>query len=299
MSWMQQARRRLRRINTRIDAATGFDRWGPDANPLIRTLKHREGWLSLRVSLWLAFGLGLLGLVGSSRVVLQADSEQEFGAWWSALVTVGWVLTLVAPLVTVVVASLTTRYGSRRELQTLVYLTPLRNQTVVRAYVFTALYRMRPLYTILIALMPVMMVDLFWRVLVEYVSFNTATVLFPATTVPTSGHISPPVLYMLALVVGLWGLNIPAASLGISIGLLHRRAWAASGGAVGRLLVIIGLSWTGCFSCGSLCFALVGIINPPAVITLTGLGILPIFMLIAPYPLASNIMGRTARAWQR
>jgi hypothetical protein len=65
----------LDRLIAYVDARTGFDRWGPRANPLIARTLHRTGRLSLRGCLWLAFGCGLLGLAISSLRTLNAASD--------------------------------------------------------------------------------------------------------------------------------------------------------------------------------------------------------------------------------
>ncbi len=64
----------LDRLITTIDARTGFDRWGPDANPLVRRIKRQPTRVSLRAGLWLAFVIGIAGLWPGVRNVQRITS---------------------------------------------------------------------------------------------------------------------------------------------------------------------------------------------------------------------------------
>jgi hypothetical protein len=62
-----------------IATSTSFDRRGPDTNLLIRQVTRRDGRLSLRATLWLAFGLGIFStmLTLSSTVTDFSLGEQS------------------------------------------------------------------------------------------------------------------------------------------------------------------------------------------------------------------------------
>ena len=82
-----------------VDARTGFDRWGPPSNPLIRRLTRRPTRLTLRGALWLAFGLGL-GTLAITSTAMLGRSGARLTLFESSLFFAGWLMLLLAPLFT-------------------------------------------------------------------------------------------------------------------------------------------------------------------------------------------------------
>jgi hypothetical protein len=272
----------LKRLISAIDAWTGFDRWGPDTNPLMAQLKRQPSRLSLRALLWLAFGLGILGLAAATGITVYASASDLSTA--ERIVTVsGWAFYLAAPFITAAGAASGTRRAVRVDHYEVIWLTPLSNTTLVRAHVFAALYRARYMLGGLVALMPFLIVEVFHA----QVALQ-AHLYFYAPDPPTYWEGVVPALLALVVVMGLWGLVFLGAAIGVRMALLRRDP---------HMAVVAALALTGgSMLCPCLCGGLVApdFLPSPAVVIV----ILPLLAAI-PYVVAIGTLEGTANAWPR
>jgi hypothetical protein len=265
-----------------IDTRTRFARWGPDGNPLIVQLKRQPTRLSLRALLWLAFGLGMLGLAGATASTLYAPGSRLSGAEQTVFVA-GWAAYLAAPFITAAGAAWGTRRAVRVDHYEVIWLTPLSNIALVRAHVFAALYRVRTMLGGLIALMPFLVVEVFHTELVLQ-----ARLYYYAPQPPTYWDGVGSALLALCVAVGLWGLVFLGAAIGVRTALLGRDA----GMAVVASLALTG----GSMLCPCVCSGYVA----PHVLTSPELAVVLLPLLAAiPYVVAVGTMEGTAALWKR
>jgi hypothetical protein len=273
-----------------IDTRTGFDRWGPDTNPVIRRLKRQETRLSLRAGLWLAFGLGIVGLWFGARLALRVNTY-DIGTIDMIVLVFGWLAYFALPFATTILAAVTTRRALVPARFETLHLTPLPNMTLLWSFVYMTLYRLRHVCLLLLALMPFFIVENFIFVIkissffsIEYSNAGTPTYW---------GNVSP-VLLALAFLLGLWNMNVLAAAVGVRTA-LKRRTLAVALFAAPSLLLLLMLSPIIC------CMTLTAM--PSAGLSDTLLTILfiiiPLVLMIAPYPVAASFIHRTAEQWQR
>jgi hypothetical protein len=272
----------LERLIAAIDARTHFARWGPDANPLIVQLKRQPTRLSLRATLWLAFGLGMIGLITATGITVYASASDLSSA--ERIVTIsGWTLYLAAPFITAVGAAAGTRRAVRVDHYEVIWLTPLPNTTLVRAHAFAALYRVRYLLAALVALMPFLVVEVFHAELVLQ-----AHLYYYAPQPPTYWDGVGSALLALYVALGLWGLIFLGAAIGVHMALLSRDAGMA---------VVASLAMTGgTMLCPCVCSGYMA----PHVLTSPGTAVATLPLLAAiPYSLAAGTLEGTAALWKR
>ena len=259
-----------------------------DANPLIAQLKRQPTRLTLRRTLWLGFGLGLLSL-GISTAAVLTTRAQQFGLLANLLFTTGWLITALTPFLTAVTAAALTRRTLRPERFDLVRLTPLENRTLLHALVFAALFRMRLVYLVLVIVMPVLVVEAF---------FALVTIDVPAyyylLNEPPYWEIVGPTLVAVAIIVDLWIMNLLGAAVGVRAGVLQSRTQAAAATAVLKVLIAMGGLYLGCL----------GVVSwaPGDATVLTQylfLVLMPLVLILLPYALAAQAIRSTGRAWRR
>jgi hypothetical protein len=280
----------LDNLITGIDTRFGFDRWGPDANPVIRRLKRQDTRLSLRVGLWLAFGLGIAGLWIGARLALRV-STYDFGTAEVIVLIFGWLAYFVLPFATTILAAITTRRALVPARFETLHVTPMSNITLVWAFVYMVLYRLRHVGLLLIALMPFFIVENFIFV-IKFSSFFSIEIS-NADTPTYWGNVSP-VLLALAFLLGLLNMSILAAVVGVRSA-LKQRSVVLSVFAAPSLLLLLMLSPILC------CTALTAM--PSAEVSDTLLIVLfvviSLVLMIAPVPVAASFIHRTAEQWQR
>jgi hypothetical protein len=272
----------LERLIGAIDARTGFDRRGPDANPLIIQLKRQPTRLSLRATLWLAFGLGMIGLAAATGITFYTSASDLSSA--ERIVTVsGWALYLAAPFITAVGAAAGTRRAVRVDHYEVIWLTPLSNITLVRAHAFAALYRVRYMLAALVTLMPFLVVEVFHAEVVLQAHLH-----YYMAQPPTYWDGVGAALLALFVAVGLWGLIFLGAAIGVRMALLGR----GSGMAVVASLAMTG----GSILCPCLCSGFVA----PHILTAPGSAVVVLPLLAAiPYVVAVGTLEGTAALWKR
>jgi hypothetical protein len=265
-----------------IDSRTRFARWGPDANPLIVQLKRQPTRLSLRAMLWLAFGLGMLGLAAATGSTLYAPGSRLSGAEQTVFVA-GWAVYLAAPFITAAAAAWGTRRAVRVDHYEVIWLTPLPNIALVRAHVFAALYRVRYMLGGLIALMPFLVAEVFHTELVLQ-----AHLYYYTPQPPTYWDGVGVALLALCVALGLWGFIVLGAAIGVRMALLGRDTSMA---VAGSLAMTGGAMLGPCVCSGYMA---------PHVLTSPGTAVVILPLLAAiPYVVAVGTMEGTAALWKR
>lgn len=283
----------LDRLITTIDARTGFDRWGPDANPLIRRIKRQPARVSLRAGLWLAFVIGIAGLWPGVRNV-QRITSYDLSTAESIIVMMGWPLYFVSPFAVTFLAAMGTRRALARERFETLHVTPLTNVSMISAFVYAALYRLRNVFLPLIAFMPFFIVENFIFV-VKISSFFAVEYGYG----PGYGRLTywgnvGAVLLEVAFLLGLLHMNLLGAAVGVHTA-LKRRSLALALFAAPSTLLLVMLS--------PLCSCVVLIAMPTIDVSdtvLTTLAvIIAVVLMLAPGPVAYTFMVRTADQWRR
>jgi hypothetical protein len=282
----------LTRLITAIDARTGFDRWGPDANPLVRRVKRQPVRLSLRAGLWLGLVIGLAGVWPGVRNVQRITTYNMSDAE-AMIVMLGWPLYFVTPFATTFLTAIGTRRALAQEEFETLYVTPLSNFGIVSALAYTALYRLRTIFLLLIALMPLFIVVNF-AVVAKISAFFAINYSYGGNY----GHLTywgnvGTVLLEVAFLLGLLHMNVLAAAVGVHTA-LKRRSLALALFAAPSTLLLVMLSPL--FSCVLLSV-------PDSEISdtlLTALAVIvALVLMLAPGPVAYRFMQRTAEQWRR
>jgi hypothetical protein len=282
----------LTRLITTIDARTGFDRWGPDANPLVRRAKRQPARLSLRAGLWLAVGIGLVGVWPGVRNV-QRITTYNLNDAEAIIVMMGWPLYFVTPFATAFLTAMGTRRALAPEQFETLSVTPLSNFSIVAALVYTALYRLRAIFLALIAFMPLFIIMNF-AVVVKISTFFAVEYSYGGSyDTPTYWGSVGAVLFEVAFLLGLLHMNMLAAAVGVHAA-LKRRSLALALFAAPTTLLLFMLSPL--FSCVLLSV-------PDIEISDTLLRMLAVIialvLMLAPGPVAYSFMQRTAEQWRR
>jgi hypothetical protein len=263
----------------------------PGANPLIaqvlRQDRRADRGLSLRACLRLAFGLGLIGLFAATWHALTTTSN-EIGLGIGLILAGGWLFHVVMPLIMASAAATFTRHTMQAGDFELLYLTPISNDTLVRAFVFTALYRGRYFLMLLVALTPFLVIETF----LLFIVLETLIIYYTLIT-PTYWEIVTPALAALMILVGLWGATLLGAAVGVQSALTRRHMASAALFAPASVFLIMTCP---VLLCGMTAPAL-PINNPIQSLCLTGAVLLA--LLAGPYIIAFSIMHTTADQWRR
>jgi hypothetical protein len=279
---------------TQIDTLTGFDRWGPRANPLIRQTLRRETRLSLRAALWIAFGIGLAGLAISTWQTLRATTDDLSNLDW-ILLLVGWPFVAFTPFAVSFAAALNTRRAIVPERFELVHLTPLPNESIVWALIFEALYGLRYALIAVVGIMPVLVIKTFHvLILFDLHMQNRFRPYYSGTYVPPAqANITTATLIALGLIVGAWGLTLLGAAVGIRSAILGRRTEIAIAAAPFAVL----MTMTGQCMFVGVVSSIVPYASLPGAI-LYGI-VLAVMVVLAPYLLVINAVWRASDRWGR
>lgn len=187
-------------------------------NPVYDRLVRNAKSPSLRLVLWLAFGLGLIVLAVSGWDVIYTPRDGSFLLWPLGLA--GWAVALITPGIAGAIAVLLPARDQATEEYQLLRLTALSEKTIVWGYLLASLYKVRMLLGLVVALAP-------------------AAVLWPAGSINTYVILSDPILRVrsdpigtsmlfLAIMFGLWVMNLLATAHGTAVGLRARNATLAA-----------------------------------------------------------------------
>jgi hypothetical protein len=284
---------RLNHLIATIDTRTGFDRWGPEANPLIRQIKRQPVRVSLRAGLWLAVVIGLVGIWPGVRNALHATtynlSDPE-----AIVVMMGWPLYFVSPFATAFLAAIGTKRMLAPERFETLYVTPLSNLSIVAAFVYATLYRLRTIFLLLIAFMPLFIVMNFAFVVKISTFFAVEYSYGGSYDTPTYWGNVGAVLLEIAFLLGLLHMNVLAAAVGVHSA-LKRRSLALTLFAAPSTLLLAMLSPL--MSC-LVVMAVPDIEIDDALLTALAV-IVALVLMVAPGPVAYRFMQHTAAQWRR
>jgi len=286
---------RFQTFLTAVDDATGFTRWGPDSNPLIRQIKRedRAARMTLRRTLWAAWGLGMLGMFWATWDVLTI-TRAGVSMWTSIINLFGWTLLGFAPLFSAMTAARHTNRQLRPEHFDLVYITPLDNLAVVRARVFDVLFQQRRQLMVLIGLMPYMVGYAFYFFLRLDQHMRTVYYFAP-TDVPAPKYWSVvgPTLWVLAIILGQWGNVLLGAVWGVRMGIFRRSAFSSVSVALVTMILIL---FTPCICLWGVAFLAEEAVDS---VEFVFMYIVPVAFLITPWLLAWKLIEHTAWVWKR
>jgi len=275
-------------------------------NPLVERLARRGRWPSVRAALWLAFGLGLAGLAVATRATLRMESDQ-LDISSTILLALAWLVTILSPPVTAVVATILVSRDASSEMYELLRLATLSEAVLVKGHVFAALHRVRALLALVVGLMPALVVGMvqvsilvaviFYSIMLDYSVYLQEDELYRISSGIDPAYVTGQALACMAIAIGLWGLNWPAAALGVGLALRWR----------GRVTVTIIAPMV------TLLVTLLIAISLPVFVLLTSeemfmsywgqpqvaiMLAIPLFALLAPYALGAG-MTRLAQRWAR
>jgi hypothetical protein len=211
----------------------------PSSNPVFERLTGDRKPPSIRVTVIAAVALGL-GLLALSMVGIRSAPQSQ---WWRVLRTAAWGYGLLLPFVVSIVAAITAGrdlpLGAKLDLNN-----DVSPQAVVEGYWRAALYRMRLPLAIVIMLLPVIIAGPFTQVVMldQFFGGSDASIYFPAfiESVPSAAMYT--VVWSLAHAaagIGLFGMNVFAAALGVYIALGRLKAFPAPVAAPLSLPVLI------------------------------------------------------------
>ena len=275
-------------------------------NPLVERLARRGRWPSVRAALCLVFGLGLASLAVTTWATLRMESVQ-LDLSSTILLALAWLLTILTPPITSVVAIILVSHDASSEMYELLHLTTLSEAMLVKGYIFAALHRVRALLALVVGLMPALVVGMvqvsilvaviFHSIMLDY-SVYLQDELYRISSGIDPAYVTGPALACMAITIGLWGLNWPAAALGVGLALRWR----------GRVIVTIIAPMV-----TLLVTLLIAISLPVLVVLLTSEEVylsywgqlhsaimlaISLFALLAPYALGAG-MTRLAQRWAR
>jgi hypothetical protein len=219
-------------------------------NPLLTRLTARPSQLSARACFWLAFGLAGLTLLVSVQLFL-ADHNPNFRTLIYVLPVLFVALAAaVPPVVALVAGSITARNVADGSYE-LLTATTLSDAAIVQGYVFAALYRVRWLLALALSLVPPLVVGMLDSAL------HVAIYLCRVDHFYHTGDYSPQMDYSvcsmpsvdvsftwLLIALGLWGLNLLAAAMGVGLALRLRNPLVVITLApLAAFLLSFGLFW--------------------------------------------------------
>jgi hypothetical protein len=188
---------------------------------------RQSHWLSGRVAVWIAFGLGMASLIFSLWMLPNTSLYLADETNW---LVVGILLldgvTLLSPALILIGAMRSTARILRSQKRKPLPETGTSDKVSVRDLIVIALYRWRVLLALVIGTMPLVVFGLahlsievnlvFFKVFGCFSSYDYDKGCYDLVSVP--GAVSTDALLaLLALTVGLWGLCLFAASLGVRL----------------------------------------------------------------------------------
>jgi len=199
-------------------------------NPVVARLTQRGKWPSARAALWLAFGLGLASLAITTWETLRMESIQ-LGLSSTILLALAWLVTILSPPITSIVAAILVSRDASSEMYKLLRLTTLSEAVLVKGYVFAALHRVRALLALVVGLMPALAVGMvqvsilvavtFYSIMLGYSAYFQDE-MYRISSGIDPAYVTVPALACMAVAIGLWVLNWPAAALGVGLALRWR-----------------------------------------------------------------------------
>ena len=181
------------------------------ALPLVAPLELKPEALSARTTLRRAFALGMASLILSTGVYFSSDQNGIGAGIFMLLALVAFLVSLFTPWVVAVVATTSTAHALQTDEYHQTSLSAASNIEIVWGYVLATFYRVCVLLVLVIGLMPVVVLGgaysgLFFGAMLTRYDTNTGRLVLSWTASTLS---------LVGLVVGLWGMNLFAAALGV------------------------------------------------------------------------------------
>lgn len=199
-------------------------------NPLLSRLTSKPTRLTARGAFWLAFGLGLAGLIFSSLRFLNARASSD----GLLFLPIGFLLisALTPPILALLAAIFTARHtqGGAYEL---LKATNISNAEIVQGSLYAALYRMRALLVVGVGAMPAMVIGMFdlnLRVAIIFCTIMASPYMNDMQRALSNCKLPAPDtgLLWLSITLGLWGCGWLGAALGVALALWRRNTLLAA-----------------------------------------------------------------------
>jgi hypothetical protein len=158
--------------------------------------------------------------------------DSRLGILTLILLPTAWVITLLTPSITAVVAAALTSRDMRGEALDLLRVTPLSESALIQGYVFAALHRMRVLLALAVGLMPALVIGMLQLGIVVAVIFFQVIPVWPGEPYygpppyEAAGAVADTLIFA-AITIGMWGANVLAATLGMGLALRWQGKLAA------------------------------------------------------------------------
>jgi hypothetical protein len=212
-------------------------------NPILTRLVEHSRWPSLRVTARLASGLALISL--SISLYSYLLGRGRWTAINSLLLGMAWAATLLSPMVVTATALTLTSREARSQKGQLIRLTALPERTMAQGYIFSTLFRLRLLLMADVGLWPILIIGM----LQLHIRYRFATVCYPGSScgieaVMRPPHVSGPLIVFTGVAIGVFGLNLLGAALGVWLGLWVGRAAEIITGVL-VLVCLLGTALTG------------------------------------------------------
>jgi hypothetical protein len=237
--------------------------------------------------------IGMAGVWPGVLNALHANSSNLSNAE-AIIVMIGWPLYFISPFATTFLTAISTKRALAPERFETLYVTPLSNFSIVSAFVYAALYRLRTIFLLLIAFMPLFILVNF-TFIVKISAFFAASYSYNGSyDVPTYWGSVGAALLEVAFLLGLLHMNLLAAAVGVHAA-LKRRSLALTLFAAPSTLLLVMLSPL--LSCMTL-LAAPNIEIDDTLLTALAV-IVALVLMLAPGPVAYRFMQRTADRWRR
>ncbi len=208
------------------------------AERLIRQSHRTSG----RVTLWMAFGLGIASLIFGLWLYLNTSLyvvASEFLSWLNIGILLLGAVTLFSPVVILIGAMRSTAHVLRSQKRKTVPETNPSDEVPVRDLMIAVLYRWRLLLALVVGTMPLVVFGLaHLSIKVNVITLRiigcpgSSTAIFEPgciTLDPAAEAVSASsLLAILAAVVGTWGLCLLAASLGVRLAAWWRQVYPST-----------------------------------------------------------------------
>lgn len=192
------------------------------ANPIFIRMTRRG--ISLRTTLWIAVGSMLFSMLFGITTALISDALASISMPIGILITTApsFLLNALYPPVAAAFAAIAVGNDVQSEDYTMLKLTPITPQQIVRGYVFATLYQQRILYAIAIGLSFAGLFQWLGAVFSNMLSMQSSVETLVLINIVAA--ITSPVLTALRIT----GLVILASSIGVMLSLLWRQRGLAS-----------------------------------------------------------------------
>lgn len=195
-------------------------------NPLFVRLTHQKTYIKNSFYLLLLATL----ILGSLALIIEGGTFQFIVSGPPDFLTlmVGWLLMTLMPVSIAIFGSFLTATDARTNSYQLMSITPISELNVLKGYVYSAIYRARIAFLLVIFLMPMLLGALVRGNLLARIDctgnsdfYQVCPNAVPLTTSEWVGWL----IAAIQLAIALLGLNLLSATVGVAIGLATRNRW--------------------------------------------------------------------------